>query len=65
MEMLDVMERNRKAVEGEMATLTFYMQGGLSYNDAYMLSAEQRKSMAHVIEKHYEKMSGKTDSKLI
>lgn len=59
------MERNRKAIQNEIATLAFYMQGGLSYNDAFMLSAEQRMIMSKIIEKHYEAMSGKANSRLI
>jgi len=59
------MERNRRAIQQEMATLAFYMQGGISYNDAFLLSAEQRMVMSKVIEKHYEAMSGKANSRLI
>ena len=59
------MERNRNAVQQEVATLSFYMQGGLDYNDAFLLSAEQRSIMSKIIEKHYEAMSGKANSKLI
>jgi hypothetical protein len=59
------MERNRKAIQQEIATLAFYMQGGLDYNDAFMLSAEQRATMSKIIEKHYEAMSGKANSRLI
>ena len=63
--MLSVMERNRKEINTELSMLAFYMQGGLSFNDAHVLSAEQRKSMSKVIEKHYEAMNGKTGSRLI
>ena len=63
--MLSVMERNKKEIDNELSMLCFYMQGGLSFNDAHALSAAQRKSMAKVIEKHYEAMSGKTGSRLI
>jgi hypothetical protein len=63
--MLTGMERNRKAIQQEVATLAFYMQGGLDYNDGFMLSAEQRSIMSKIIEKHYEAASGKANSKLI
>lgn len=56
--MIETMERNRKAIMTEVSTLTFYMQGGLDYNDSYMLSGEQREIMAKVIEKHFEAVSG-------
>lgn len=59
------MERNRKAVHHEAATLAFYMQGGIGIDDAYVLSTEQRMIMSKVIEKHYEASAGKKDSRLI
>jgi hypothetical protein len=55
--LLESMESNRKTVESDIATLTFYMQGGLNYNDAWMLTIEQRQIMSKVIEKHHEAMS--------
>ncbi len=59
------MERNRKVIQQEMVTLTFYMQGGLDFNDAWLLSTDQRMAMSKVIEKHYEAMNGKAGSKMI
>lgn len=58
------MERNRSIIESDISTLVFYMQGGLDYNDAWMLTQKQRKSMTVVIEKHYEAMSGSKNNKL-
>jgi hypothetical protein len=55
--LLESMETNRKTIESDIATLTFYMQGGLNYNDAWMLTIEQRQIMSKVIEKHYEAMN--------
>lgn len=43
-----------------MATLVFYMQGGVSYNDAWLLTLQQRKIMHDVIEKHYKAMNPST-----
>ncbi len=63
--MIETMNRNRDIITNEIATLTFYMQGGLDFNDAWLLSANQRKIMAKVIEKHYESMNGNKGSKLI
>ena len=57
--MLEKMEQNRKAITNELATLAFYMQGGLTFNDAHMLSYEQRVILSKVIEKHYEAMDPK------
>lgn len=63
--MLTTMERNRNAIEHDLASISFYMQGGLSFSDAHMLTADQRKMMGKIIEKHYEAMSGQKGSKLI
>lgn len=59
------MERNRRAVEHELGMLCFYMQGGLGFNEAHMLSADQRRMLSKIIEKHYEAMNGKDGGKLI
>jgi hypothetical protein len=58
--MLSVMERNVKEINTELATLVFFMQGGVSFEDAHLLSAFQRKTLSSVIEKYQESMSGKT-----
>jgi DNA polymerase III delta subunit len=57
--MLEIMENNRRAIEHELAMLSFYMQGGLGFNEAHMLSADQRKMLSKVIQKHYESMDPK------
>ena len=59
------MERNRKAITKEMVTLSFYMQGGLGFEDAHLLSAEQRLIMSKVIQDHFDAMNGKAGSRLI
>ena len=56
--MLTTMASNRKIIENDIATLTYYMQGGLDYNMAWQISNQQRKMLNKVIEKHYEKISG-------
>jgi hypothetical protein len=63
-EMLSIMERNKKIIEDEIATLVYYMNGGLDFNDAYLTTAAQRKTMSRVIEKHYEAMAPKGSGKL-
>lgn len=64
-DMLETMESNRKAITQEVGTLTFYMQGGISFDDAHQLSAEQRKILSKVIEKHYASMSPQKGGNLI
>jgi hypothetical protein len=56
-ELLKSMESNRKLIETDIASLVFYMQGGLGYNDAWLLTWDQRKIMSKVIEKHYASMN--------
>jgi len=51
------MEKLRKSIEEEVATLVYYMNGGLSYVDAYNLSMEQMRTLSEVITKHYEKQN--------
>lgn len=55
--MISTMNKNRNIIETDIASLTFYMKGGLNYNDAYLLTTTQRKQMISVIEKHYEAMN--------
>jgi hypothetical protein len=55
--MLDVLAKNRKTIEEDIATLVYYMNGGLNYNDAWLLTREQRKIMTHVIERHFKAMN--------
>jgi hypothetical protein len=62
--MLSIMERNKKIIEEEIATLVYYMNGGLDYNDAWMTTSHQRKVMSKVIEKHFEAMAPKGGGKL-
>lgn len=58
------MDRNRNIINEEVATLVYYMNGGLNYNDAWLLTADQRKSLSKVIEKHYKAMNPKSGNQL-
>lgn len=51
------MDRNRKVINDDIATLVYYMNGALDYNDAWMLTQDQRKTMSKVVEKHYKMLS--------
>lgn len=44
-EMLSVLESNRNGIEIDINSLVYYMNGGLDYNDAWLLTLEQRKNM--------------------
>ena len=63
--MIAIMERNRKAIQNELGMLAFYMQGGLGFDEAHLLTADQRRMLSRIIEKHFEASSGKSNSKLI
>lgn len=63
-EMIDVLAKNRRILEHDVTSLVFYMNGGLDYNDAWLLTQEQRKSMSKIIEKHFEAMNPKKSNQL-
>lgn len=59
------MDRNRRVIENDIDTLVYYMNGGLDYNDAWLLTTAQRRSLTKVIEKHYESVSGRDKKQLL
>lgn len=63
--MLEIMEKNRSSITTELATLAFYMEGGISFNDLYLLSSDQRSILSKVIEKHYSALNNKKGGNLI
>ncbi len=58
------MEKNRRVIETDVETLVYYMNGGLDYNDAWLLTSDQRRSLSRIIEKHFEAMNPKKSNKL-
>ena len=52
------MEQERGEIEKDLATLVFYLQGGINITDAYMMSDNQIKTYSEVIKKHYEMQNG-------
>lgn len=63
--MLAIMDRNRRVIENDIDTLVYYMNGGLDYNDAWLLTTSQRRSLTKVIEKHYESVSGRGKKQML
>jgi hypothetical protein len=63
-EMLKVLDTNRSIIETDINTLVYYMNGGLDYNDAWLLTLEQRKRMSQVIQRHFDAMNPKKGSQL-
>ena len=55
--MLGSMNKNVNIIEKDIASLVYYMNGGINYNDAWLLTAKQRRVMIKVIEDHYKAMN--------
>lgn len=55
--MLDGLTKNRETLEQDINSITFYMNGGLDYNDAWLLTPEQRRAIFKTIERHYDMMN--------
>ena len=60
---LGSMEHDRTQIEKQLAMAAFYMQGGLSYLDAYKLSMDQITRIMDVITEHYDKVNQVPGSK--
>lgn len=56
--MLSVMERSKKAIEQDIAIISFH-HPGISFDDGFVLSSEQRQLLASIVKKHQQAMSGK------
>jgi hypothetical protein len=63
-EMLDILNKNQSLIESDIASLVFHMNGGLDFDDAYLLTADQRRMMAIMIQKHYDAQNPKKQSQL-
>lgn len=57
--MLSMMADNRAALTRDITTMVYYYNGGIPYNDAWMMSSFERTTAIEVVDKHYQKMSGK------
>ena len=47
-------ENDTKALRGELFRYSWYMRGGLSFSEAFMLTPEDREILAKIIEEHLE-----------
>jgi hypothetical protein len=63
-EMLNIMSKNQDIIEYDVSSLVFHMQGGLDYNDAFLLTSDQRKMMFKIIQKHYDDQNPKKKPQL-
>lgn len=63
-DMINTCNRNMSLIEQDVNALVFHMQGGLDYDDAFLLTAEQRSLMAKMIQKHYDDQNPNKKSQL-
>lgn len=47
-------EKEVEMIESDIANLVYYMNGGLTYSEAWRLTTSQMKSLSGTISKHYE-----------
>lgn len=52
--LIDGMEAEAKSLKQEALRFSWHMRGGLSYDDALMLSAEERKLISEMIKENLE-----------
>lgn len=47
-------ERDTKAIKSELLKFCWYMRGGLSYNEAHLLTGEERELVSKIIEENLQ-----------
>jgi hypothetical protein len=52
--MLDAYDREIRAYKEEALKMSWYMRGGLSYDDAMLLSYQERKAVGELIKENLE-----------
>ena len=52
--LLDTMDRESKVLKEDLLKMCWFMRGGLTYDDAMMLSFRDREMIAKVIDKNLE-----------
>jgi len=56
--MLETMSNNREIIEDDINLLVYHMNGGLDYDDAWMLTVDQRAKLIQMLEKIFKAQSG-------
>lgn len=51
---LDQLDRESKALQKELIQISWYMRGGIPYDDAMMLSSEERRIIFDLIKENME-----------
>lgn len=59
--MLATLSANRAVIEDDINQLVYWMQGGLDYEDAWLLTADQRQRMINMLEKIFKDKSASSD----
>ena len=54
MSLLDKMEKESRAIKEDLLMVCWYMRGALSYDDAMLLSNEDKKIIGKIIDKNLE-----------
>jgi hypothetical protein len=52
--LIDKMDRETKAIRSESLRFTWFMRGGVSYDEAMQLSKQEREIIGKIIEEHME-----------
>jgi len=55
--MLRSMKQEIANTEKDIASLVFYLNGGLNYTDAYALTHDQMTTLSKVVSDHFEKQN--------
>jgi len=53
-QVLDRMDKESRAIKEELLKMSWYMRGGVSYEDAMYMSAQERELIAGIIKKNME-----------
>lgn len=53
-EYLEVLDKESRAIKEEALKMSWFMRGGLSYDDAMMLSQHEREIVGEIIKKNME-----------
>jgi len=53
-QMLEGFEKDSKAIRKNLLKMCWYMRGGITYDEAIMLSHEERKFISEIIEENLE-----------
>lgn len=52
--LLDRMDNESRAIKEELLKMSWYMRGGVSYEDAMYMSSQERELIASIIKKNME-----------